>query len=476
MIWVWVAFLGAIGALIALELVLDQRRAKQVRSIDALASAGFWLGVSLLVNAVVFYLHHADPFGSVSGLTGLRASQQFLSTYAVEIALSLDNVVVIAAIMAHFRVPRDLQFRILLAGAVAAILVRGLMIAGGTALLGTGVWARYFFGVLLLISALRMVLVRQENMDPDKNLVVLGIQKLMGPPSVIEGRRLFARRDGRLAATVLFVALVMVETADGIFAFDSIPAGLALTRDPFILFASNVLAVLTVRSIFPLLMRFTGWLRYFKIALTLVLMYLAAKMLIPGQMLDIHPEISLGVIFAILTGGAVASILGSAPDPTVLTTRPSPLGEDAERLARLTLKQVRKVMVLIVGTIVVLAGIGMLIGPGPGLVVIPIGLAILATEFVWAKRLLDRYAQYASKLGKRAGAAVMNRTRLWHVPVVIAITVAGWIAIYKSFNIPIHTLLMGFLPMLIGQIVWGVMLYIKRKKQRAGVDQPREGT
>jgi tellurite resistance protein TerC len=275
---------------------------------------------------------------------------------------------------------------------------------------------------------------------------------------------------------VLFVALVMVETADGIFAFDSIPAGLALTRDPFILFASNVLAVLTVRSIFPLLMRFTGWLRYFKIALTLVLMYLAAKMLIPGQMLDIHPEISLGVIFAILTGGAVASILGSAPDPTVLTTRPSPLGEDAERLARLTLKQVRKVMVLIVGTIVVLAGIGMLIGPGPGLVVIPIGLAILATEFVWAKRLLDRYAQYASKLGKRAGAAVMNRTRLWHVPVVIAITVAGWIAIYKSFNIPIHTLLMGFLPMLIGQIVWGVMLYIKRKKQRAGVDQPREGT
>lgn len=473
MILVWVGFLVLVGALVALELLLDQRRAQQVRSIDALASAGFWLGVSLLVNAAVFYIHHADPFGKgVTPLSGFKASQQFLATYAIEFALSLDNVVVIAAILAHFKVPRELVLRVLLGGVVAAVAVRGVMIAAGVGLLSTGVWAKYFFGVLLLISALRMILIRQENMDPERNLVVRAIRSVLGPPDAVEGRRFFSRHSGRLAPTLLFITLVMVETADAIFAFDSIPAGMAITRDPFILFSANVLAVLTTRSIYPILLRFTGWLRYFKVALTLVLLYLAAKMLMPGQMLDIHPEISLGVIFALITGGAVAAILGSDPSPERLTAKPSPLGEDAERVARLTLKQVRKLMILIVGTIVVLAGVGMLIGPGPGIVVIPIGLAILATEFVWAKRLLDRYAHYATTLGKRAGAEVMKRTRLWHVPVVIGLSVAGWLAVYRYTSIPIHTILMGALPMLIGQLVWGVMLYLRWRKQRSPAASP----
>jgi tellurite resistance protein TerC len=474
MLWIWVGFLLFVGAMVALELWLGERRAQSMRAIDSLASAVFWLSVTLASSMGVFYLYHADPYGLGKTLTGTQATIQFISTYAAEAVLSLDNVVVIAAIMANFKVPREAQLRVLFAGAIVAIVVRGLMIAGGTALLANFHWTTYFFGLLLLLSALRMILVRQENMDPEKNLVVKAIRKLHGIAYTFDGRRFLTVHAGKRVPTLLLVTLVLIETADGVFAFDSIPAGMALTREPFILFASNVLAVLTVRSVYLLLTRFIGWLRYFKVALTLMLLLLAAKMLVPGLIPEMHPEILLGVIMSLVAAGGVASMLGSKPDPTLLATKPSPLGEDAERLARVTLRQARKVMVLILGTAVVLAGIFMMIGPGPGLIVTPIGLAILASEFVWAKRLLNLYGEYAAKYGKQAGAAVMQRTRLWHIPVVVGVTTVAWWAAHEYLHLKTHTLVMGALPTYIAQLVWAIMLLKRRRDQhRAAAEAER---
>lgn len=466
MIWVWTAFFLFVGAMIALELWLGERRAQSIRAIDSLASAVFWLSVTLASALGVFYLYHADPFGLVSVLNGTQATIQFISAYAAEMVLSLDNVVVIAAIMANFKVPREAQMRILFGGAVIAIVLRGLMIAGGITLLASYSWTQYFFGILLLLSALRMILVRQENMDPEKNLVVKGIRKLHGVAYTFDGRRFLTSKAGKRVPTLMLVALVLIETADAVFAFDSIPAGIAITREPFILFASNVLAVLTVRSLYLILTRFIGWLRYFKVALTIMLLLLAARMLIPGPSQQIHPEIWLGILMSLIAAGGVASMLGSRPDPAVLVSQPSPLGEDAERLARVTLRQARKVMVLCVGTVVVLAGVFMMIGPGPGLIVMPIGLAILASEFSWARYLLRLYGQYASKYGKKAGAAVMNRTRLWHIPIVFVVTAAAWWAAYHYIPLKTHTALMGALPTFIAQLVWAIMLIKRSRDQR----------
>lgn len=466
MIWVWIAFLLFVSAMIGLELWLGERRAQSVRAIDSLASAVFWLSVTLASSLGVFYLYHADPYGLGKSLTGIQATIQFISTFAAEAVLSLDNVVVIAAIMANFQVPRESQLRVLFAGAIVAILIRGLMIAGGTALLSHFHWTTYFFGVLLLLSAMRMILVRQENMDPEKNLVVKAIRKLHGIAYTFDGRKFLTLDGGKRVPTLLLVALVLIETADAVFAFDSIPAGMALTQEPFILFASNVLAVLTVRSVYLLLTRFIGWLRYFKVALTLMLLMLAAKMLIPGLIPKMHPEIVLGIIMSLVAAGGVASVLGSKPDPAVLVSKPSPLGPDAERLARVTLRQARKVMVLIVGTAVVLVGIFMMVGPGPGLIVTPIGLAILASEFVWARKLLNLYGQYAAKYGMRAGAEVMKRTKLWHIPVVFVVTAVAWWAAYRYLHLKTPTIIMGALPTFIAQLVWAIMLLKRSRDQK----------
>ncbi len=473
MIYVWLGFLLFVAAMIGLELRLGERRLRMMRTIDSFASAVFWLSITLASAMGVYYLYEVDPYGLHNNLTGPQATIQFISTYAAETVLTLDNVVVIAAIMSNFKVARDAQLRVLFAGAIIAIFVRGLMIAGGVALLGQFKWTTYVFGVLLLLSALRMILVRQENMDPEKNLVVKAIRKLHGIAFTFDGRKFLTIENGKRVPTLLLVTLVLIETADGVFAFDAIPAGLALTREPFILFAANVLAVLTVRSVFLVLTRFIGWLRYFKVALTLMLLLLSAKMLIPGLIPEMHPEILLGVIMSLVAAGGVASILGSKPDPALLVSRPSPLGEDAERLARVTLRQARKVMVLIVGTAVVLVGIFMMIGPGPGLIVTPIGLAILASEFVWARRLLGLYGDYAARFGKQASAAVMKRTRLWHIPVVVGLTSLGWWAAWVYIPLKLHTVLMGALPTFIAQLVWAIMLVKRWRDQRRAAQNPQ---
>lgn len=332
---------------------------------------------------------------------------------------------------------------------------------------------RFAFSTLLVLAALRMLLVRQENADPARNIFVRVTRYLVpvaDPPSGDvdatsrpDGQpELTVRLNGKLALSSLFVTIVLIETADAFFAADSIPAVFTVTQSPFLVFASNCFALLVLRSLFFALQELSNWIRYLKVPLAALLGLAAVKMALPTDV-RVPTYVSLTAVASALAIGFGAAIVFARSGPTPAV---SPLGEEAERLARLTLKQARKLVVLVVGSTVVGIGVLMLIGPGPGLLVIPIGLALLASEFVWAKRLLDQYTDRASRLGLKAGNAVAKRTPLWVIPVVIVATIAAIVVAIVHFNISPKLVLPGALPMFIGQGFWAYLTFKQHRQAK----------
>jgi tellurite resistance protein TerC len=230
-----------------------------------------------------------------------------------------------------------------------------------------------------------MLVIRHDNIDPDKNLLVRFVRRFYPVTSDYHGSRFFTTVDGHRAATPLFLALLLVETSDVMFAIDSIPAIFAITRDPFLVFTSNVFALLGLRSLYFALAGLMHRFRYLKMSLVFLLAYVGVKMMLSHHY-PIPNLVSLAVIGGILGVGLLASVAAGS-DPAQLV---SPLLGELERLAVISVRQARRIVVLVLGSSVVLVGVAMLVLPGPGLLVIPLGLAILAAEFQWARRWLRR--------------------------------------------------------------------------------------
>jgi tellurite resistance protein TerC len=263
--------------------------------------------------------------------------------------------------------------------------MRGIMIALGAALIARFDWIIYVFGGILILTAVRMLMAGHENVDPEKNPVVRLARRLYPITPDLRGEHFFVEWNGRRAATPLFLVLLVVESTDVIFAVDSIPAIFAVTRDPFLVFTSNVFAILGLRSLYfaiaPLMDKF----RYLKLSLVFVLAFVGVKMILSHHE-PIPTKVSLSVIIGILAVGVLASGLAAAREaaPALLP------GGDLDSLTRTTLKAARKLIVLVLGATVLVIGAALVVLPGPAMLVIPAGLAILATEFVWARRLLQR--------------------------------------------------------------------------------------
>jgi tellurite resistance protein TerC len=385
---VWAGFLALILGLLALDLGVFNRRPHEISVTEALGWSAFWIALALSFNVLVVWLYEENWIGvglafpeEVSGRT---AALEFLTGYLLEKSLSLDNIFVIALIFAWFRVPLAYQHRVLFWGVVGALVLRGAMIGAGGALLHRFGWMTYVFGALLLLTAVRMLVADHETLAPEENLAVRVARRLMPVTTGFEGARFFTRRDGVRMATPLFLVLLMVETTDVMFAVDSIPAIFAVTQDPFIVYTSNVFAILGLRSLYfalaPMLERF----RYLKVSLVFVLAYIGVKMLL-AHSYPIPAGASLAVVAGILGVGLAASLTGGHRDPAAL--RPP---VTAAQLGRTTIGVAWKAVILVVGGTVVTLGLAMIVLPGPGLLVIPLGLAILATQFLWARRLLAR--------------------------------------------------------------------------------------
>jgi TerC family integral membrane protein len=298
----WLAFGGLVLFLLALDLFVVNRNPHEIKTKEALFTSIFWISISLAFNAFVFYER-----GATKGL-------EFFTGYIIEKALSVDNIFVFVVVFAYFQVPQKYQHRVLFLGILGALILRGTLIGLGAALIHQFEWIIYIFGAFLIYTAYKLGTQEDEGVHPEKNPLINLVRRFIPVSPDFEGTKFFTRINGVLMATPLLIVLLVVETTDVIFALDSIPAIFAITTDPFIVFTSNVFAILGLRALYFLLAGVLGGFRYLKIGLSFVLGFVGVKMLVGAfDIVGIHIEIpigvSLGVIAITLTVAIVASII-----------------------------------------------------------------------------------------------------------------------------------------------------------------------
>lgn len=312
-IWLWIGFIAFVLIMLALDLGVFNRKAHVVRTREALGWTGLCIVLALLFNVLVYFMyqHHLLGIGTGEGsrLNGKDAALHFFTGWIVEYSLSLDNIFVIAIIFQYFKVPAKYQHRVLFWGILGALVMRGIMIAAGAALIHRFEWIIYVFGVLLIFTAIKMLLTHQEDVSPEKNLFVRCARKLYPVTSDFEGHNFFTLVDGKRAITPLFLVLLVVESTDVLFAVDSIPAIFAITTDPFLVFTSNVFAILGLRSLFFALAGVMSRFHHLKSSLVFVLAFVGVKMLL-SKYYPIDAPVSLAIIVGILVVGVIASLVG----------------------------------------------------------------------------------------------------------------------------------------------------------------------
>jgi tellurite resistance protein TerC len=306
--WIWVSFIFLIVLFLALDLGVLNREDHVIRSKEASLWTALWVAVALAFSGVIYWLYSDGLVPHPSDLPPSTAVLKYLTGYIIELSLSIDNVFVIAVIFSTFGIPPIYQHRVLFWGILGAIVFRAGMIVFGVALINKFDWIIYVFGVFLLFTAAKMLRSDGSSYDPKSSFVFRQIKKIYPLTKAMQGNSFIIRRMGIKAATPLFVALIVIELTDILFALDSIPAILAITSDPFIVFSSNILAILGLRSMYFLVSRMLAKFRYINYSLVVILAFVGLKMLFSHSIV-VDEWISLSVILVSLTGGVLASRL-----------------------------------------------------------------------------------------------------------------------------------------------------------------------
>ncbi|THH39729.1 TerC family protein [Neolewinella litorea] len=309
--YIWIGFAIFVALLLFLDLFVLNAKDHVPRTREALGQTAIWMSIGLSFSGFVYLAY--DQGWVVSNDLPRTAMINYLTGYLVELSLSMDNVFVIAVIFGYFRVPAKYQHRVLFWGILGAVFFRLAMILAGVYLLDQFDWMFYVFGVLLLYSAYKMV-GKGDEVHPADNPVIKVVKRVVPVTHEYHGHDFWIRVNNKLHATPLFVALVMVETTDIIFAVDSIPAILGITTDSFLVFSSNILAVLGLRALYFVLSSMIDKFGLLKYSLALILTFVGVKLMLHEIW---HPAewVSLTVIFVTLTGGIVLSLLRKAPTP-----------------------------------------------------------------------------------------------------------------------------------------------------------------
>ena len=303
--WHWIAFIACVLVFLALDLGLFHRKAHVIGFKEALIWTGIWF---ILAMAFALGIRH---------LGTPKDSLEFVTGYLIELSLSMDNVFVIALIFTYFRVPSEYQHRVLFWGILGALVMRGLMIVVGVALIDWLDWILYVFGAFIVYTGVKMFFV-DNDVDPEKNKVIRLARKFFPITPHFDGQKFRTEWNGAMALTPLALVLLMVETTDLLFAFDSIPAIFAVTRNPFIVFTSNVFAILGLRSLYFVLAGAIEYFRYLKYGLAVVLVFIGVKMLIDPHdheprwfQADIPILLSLLIVAAIIGISILASLIAT---------------------------------------------------------------------------------------------------------------------------------------------------------------------
>ncbi len=305
----WVGFNAFVLIMLALDLGVFHRKTHEVSLKEALTWTGVWITLALAFNVFIYY-YFDEEF-----------AVQFLTGYLIEKSLSVDNIFVIILIFSYFHVPSSYQHKVLFLGILGALVMRAIFIFAGIELIHRFHWLIYIFGAFLIITGIRMLFSNDTKIDPEKNFFVRMVRKIIPVTKDYVGDKFFTRVEGALWATPLFLALVVIEATDLIFAVDSIPAILAISEEPFIVYTSNVFAMLGLRSLYFALAGIEKYFKYLKYGLALILVFVGSKMAL-AQVFKIPVEISLLVIAVILGVSMVASVrksrkeLKSIPDVT----------------------------------------------------------------------------------------------------------------------------------------------------------------
>ena len=300
--WVWAGFVLFIAALLAADLGVFNRRAHVVRVREAAVWCAVWFALAMSFNAFVLVEH------------GAQAGAQWFASYLVELSLSVDNVFVFILIFAFFKVAPENQHRVLFWGVVGAALMRAVFIFAGLRLIERFEWVLMIFGLFLIFTGIKLVLPsgKMEHVHPERNIVVRAFKKFFPVSANYDGARFFTKENGRRVATPLFVALLVIETTDVVFALDSIPAVLGVTKEPFIAFTSNIFAVLGLRSLYFALHGMMKKFRFLKAGLAVILVFIGIKMLVEPWH-DVSIGLSLGVIGVVLAVTVAASLVFQPP-------------------------------------------------------------------------------------------------------------------------------------------------------------------
>lgn len=311
---VWISFIALVLVLMAVDLGVFNKKAHSPSAKEALYTTFGWIGLALAFNIFIYFAYEkhwwglgTDPY---EPMDGAEAALKFFTGYLLEESLSIDNLFVMALVFAQFRVPKKYQHRILFWGILGVLVFRGILIGVGVALVHHFTWLFYIFGLLLIYSAFKMLRHQQdgEEQDVNKRTVVRLIRKFYPVSTRYDEGHFFTIENGRRAVTPMFVALMVIETTDILFAFDSVPAVFSITTDAFLVFSSNIFAILGLRSLYFVLANVLDRFKYLHYSLIAILFFIGAKMMLMPLKIHIPIGLSLGIIGLFLLVGVVVSL------------------------------------------------------------------------------------------------------------------------------------------------------------------------
>jgi len=305
---VWILFLVGVVLILALDLGVFNKNPHIISTKEASKWTLIWVTLSFLFSGVIYWLYTTDYIANPDKLKPAVASMKFITGYLIELSLSVDNIFVIAIIFASFKIPQKYQHRVLFWGIIGAVVFRGLMIFFGVMLINRFTWTTYLFGAFLLFTAIKMLFTGEEDFHPKDSFIYKTLGKIIPITSEMDGEKFFiSTAKAKKAATPLFVALIVIEVMDVLFAVDSVPAILAITSDPFLVFSSNIFAILGLRSMYFFLANMLAKFSYLEYSLVAILAFVGLKMLLHDW---IHlPEwASLGFIAVSLLVGILVSL------------------------------------------------------------------------------------------------------------------------------------------------------------------------
>lgn len=295
-IWPWIAFNLFVFAMLALDLGVFHKKSHEVHFREALAWSAVWILLALAFNAGIYYFQ------------GSQKALEFLTGYVIEKSLSVDNIFVFLLIFSYFAVPSAYQHKVLFWGILGALVMRAILIAAGIVLLEKFHWLIYIFGAFLIITGIKMAFEKDKEIHPEKNPILLFLRKRVGVTSDFRGDRFMVREGGKRLLTPLFIVLVFVELTDLVFAVDSIPAILAITRDPFIVYTSNVFAILGLRALYFAVAGFLKYFHHLHYGLSAILIFVGIKMSLV-DFFKVSTPVSLAVVGGILALSVAASLI-----------------------------------------------------------------------------------------------------------------------------------------------------------------------